>query len=200
MYPHKYPQTGTGENQVSMSPQSGAHAPLAHTAGTAQSASTPELHIEIWPDEWAQYTGTAAELEAEGLIPDGLEWPRAAAETRWEANGFSYWLRRVRPEGHKGPMRSWLEGDCWRVRVRVTGRDYHWCVRRGLERKAEELRAEYHRHTDAGARESSAAFNRFWQTRRDERFQAFKALVPGLVPPKRGRKPKPQTSVAGGQA
>lgn len=87
-------------------------------------------------------------------------------------------------------MRSWLEVDNWFLRVSVTGRGYHWRTRKGLERKAEALRAEQHRHTAAGAREWDAAWRRYWQTVEDKRFQAFKNLVPGLVPPKRGRKPK----------
>jgi hypothetical protein len=172
--------------------------PIFPSAADAQQlVGARELNIQIWLDEWARFTGTAAQLQAEGLIPDGFEWPRAAADTRWEANGFTYWLRRVRPGGHKGPMRSWLQADSWSVTMRVTSRDYHWGVRRALERKAEELRAEYYRHTTAGAREWSAAFDRYWQTRQDNRFQVFKALVPGLVPAKRGRKPKAETAASG---
>jgi hypothetical protein len=181
---------------MTMLHDSGTTAPTAH-ATTNPTDTAPELRIEIWPDDWAQYTGTAAQLQAEGLIPDGFEWPQAAADKRWEANGFDYWLRRTRPDGHKGPMRSWLEVDNWFLRVSVTGRDYHWRTRRGLERKAEALRAEYHRHTAAGAREWEAAWHRYWQTVKDKRFQAFKALVPGLVAPKRGRKPKTETTAQG---
>ncbi len=177
-----------------------AHATTAHTAAPTPTDPAPELRIEIWPDDWAQYTGTAAQLQAEGLIPDGFEWPKAAADQCWEAHGFDYWLRRTRPDGHKGPMRSWLEVDNWLLRVSVTGRDYHWRTRKGLERKAEALRAEYHRHTAAGAREWDAAWRSYWQTVEDKRFQAFKNLVPGLVPPKRGRKPKTPTVAQGAAA
>lgn len=181
-----------------MAPSSlGARAPTAQTAATHSPQAAPELRIEIWVDEFAQYTGTAAQLQAEGLIPDSLEWPQASAYKRWEANGLTYWLRRTRPDGHKGPMRSWLHLDNWCVRVRVTDRDYHWRARRGLERKAAALLAEYHRHTAAGRREWNAEWQRYWQALDDKRFQAFKALVPGLVPPKRGRKPKTETTVQG---
>lgn len=162
----------------------------------AAAAAEPELHIEVWLDHSANYTGSAAQLQAEGLIPDGFEWPRAAANKRWKANGFDYWLRRQRPEGHKGPMRSWLELDNWFVRVEVTGRDHYWHTRRALERQAEALRAEYHRHTAAGDAEWNANWRRYWATVEDERFQAFKALIPGLVPPKRSRKPKTQTTAS----
>lgn len=164
--------------------------PEITSTATTPPSTAPELRIEIRPDDWAQYTGTAAQLQAEGLIPDGFEWPRAAAAEYWEAGGFDYRLRRTRPEGHKGPQRSWFEVDNWCMQVSVTGRDYNWRTRRGLERKAEALRAEYHRHTAAGAREWEASCVRYWQTVQDKRFQAFKALVPGLVPPKRSRQPK----------
>jgi hypothetical protein len=158
----------------------------------AEIATQParELKIDIWPDDWAQYTGSAAQLQAEGLIPDGFEWPKAAVPKRWAAGGFNYWLQRSRPEGHKGPMRSWLEVDNWRLRVCVSGHDCRWRILRGLARKTEALRAEYHSHTAAGQREWRAAWDRYLQAEKDKRFQAFKALVPGLVPPKRGRKPK----------
>ena len=150
----------------------------------------PELHISIWQDEWAEYSGTAALLKAEGLIPEGFEWPQAADPKRWEANGFSYWVNRRRPSGHKGPMRSWLELDNWFIRVQVAGLDRQWPVRRGLERKAEELKAEFYRHTAAGSREWHRNFERYYATVTDRKFQAFKAAIPGLIPPKRGRKPK----------
>ena len=153
-----------------------------------------ELLIEIMPDEWVRYVGAAAQLEGEGLIPNGLEWPRAAANKYWQADGFDYWLRRTRPIGHKGPMRSWLELDNWMIRVKVTGRDYYWNTHRELQRKADELAAAYHRQTPDGSREWNAKWKRYQATCNDERFQAFKALVPGLVPPKRGRKPKTQAS------
>jgi len=163
-----------------------AAAPVATTEQTAER----ELLVKIWRDEFAQFEGTSAQLIAEGLIPEGFAWPRAAAYKHWKANGFDYRVCRTRPEGHKGPMRTWLEMDNWSIRVNVTGRDHAWSTRRALERKAEELRAEYYRHTAEGSREWSANWDRYWKARQDKAFQAFKNLIPGLVPPKRGRKAK----------
>lgn len=152
---------------------------------------TPELRITICRDGWAQFEGTAAQLIDEGLIPDGFEWPRAAADKRWEAHGYTYWLRRERPEGHKGPMRSWLELDNWFVRVGVKGRDYHWRQRRELERRADELKEDAYRLTRAGSIKWEADWRRFQATQSDKAYQAFRAKVPALAPPpKRGRKPK----------
>lgn len=162
------------------------------TPKTAAQPAERELLIEIWCDKWAHFEGTAAQLIAEGLIPDGFEWPQAAASKRWESNGFKYWVNRTRPKNHKGPMRSWLELDNWFIRIYVAGRDHRWCTQRRLERMAEALRAEVYRHTPAGLREWSATLDRYRSARRDEAFQSFKALIPGLVPPKRGRKAKPK--------
>lgn len=133
-----------------------------------------ELRIEIRQDEHFEFEGTAAQLTAEGLIPKDFEWPRAAADESWEANGFKYWLRRSRPEGHKGPMRSWLELDNWFVRVEVAGHDNQWRIRRHLERKTEELKAEYYWHSAAGQRERNANWKRYVAARDDRAFQAFK--------------------------
>lgn len=169
----------------------------AHPAATPTTVDQPaerELRIEIYLDDWARFEGTAAQLIAEGLIPKGFEWPLAATDKEWEANGLKYRVRRTRPEGHKGPMRSWLELDNWFVRISVVGRDYHWHTRRRLERKAQALAAEVYHHTPAGSREWSAKWNRYMEANRDKAFQAFKTLIPGLVPPKRGRKPKSEAT------
>lgn len=160
-----------------------------HAVQASAIPAAHELHIEIWRDSCVWFSGTAAQLQTEGLVPDGFEWPRAAASVHWEANGFSYWLHRSRPRGHKGPRRSWLEMDSWAVRVGVIGRDFHWQVRRDLERQAEQLQANYHSHTAAGMREWHERFDRYLKSREDRGFQTFKAMIPGLIPPKRGRKP-----------
>jgi hypothetical protein len=153
-------------------------------------ASQPEreLRIELWRDEFVAFEGSAAQLQAEGVIPGGFEWPRAATMARWEESGFSYWLFRVRPKGHKGPPSSWWPLDNWCIRICVVGRDNQWHISRRLARKTEELRAEFHRHTAAGHAEWHERYRRHAAAQADRHFQAFKALVPGLVPPKRGRK------------
>lgn len=164
---------------------------MAEQHGTSQaSAAERELRIEIVQDQWAQFEGTAAQLQAEGLIPDGLKWPRANSDEYWEANGFKYWLRRTRPEGHKGPPSSWWVLDNWFIRVTVVGRDYAWGRWQQLQRRAEQVRADYRRYTDEGAREWNEGWERRNRAANDEAFQAFKARVPGLIPPKRGRKAK----------
>ena len=161
----------------------GAHAPATDTHHAND--ATPELCIVIQPDDRANYIGTAAQLEAEGLIPPNFKWPSGATYQHWEAGGYSYSLRRIRPAQHKGPMRTWLTLDHWSLSVYVTGRDYRWYEQRKLERQAEALRAEYHRRTAVGMSEWDAAWRRYRQAVQDQNFQAFKSMVPALAPPKR---------------
>ena len=171
-----------------------AGAALATVAGTT--FVEREIVIDVNPEwGWVQYEGTAAQLIAEGVIPPGLEWPRAAADKRWEAGGFDYWLRRTRPEGHRGPMRSWLEMDNWFVRVTVTGRDQRSLKLHSLERRAEELRRDFYKQTPQGRRESDAFFNRSWAAASDKAFQKFKASI-APEPKRPGRKPKSRSGEA----
>ena len=149
-----------------------------------------ELHITIWHDNCAEFEGSAAQLVAEGVIPDGFEWSSVAMPMHWEANGFDCWLRRTRPAGWKGSMKSYREVDNWTIRISVTGRTQHDMRRLELERKAVELQAEFHQCTPTGRRESDAKWRRYWTACEDKTFQAFKALIPGLIPAKRGRKAK----------
>ncbi len=72
-----------------------------------------DLRIEIRPRGGVWWYGTAAQLEAEGLIPDGLVWPTGREDRTWTAGAFYYWLSRQRPEGYKGPRSGWIHMDSW---------------------------------------------------------------------------------------
>lgn len=167
--------------------------PEGATPATCSASPTcaGELMITVFRDERLWYEGTAAQLIDEGLIPKGFEWPQARARKEWAANGFEYSLRRARPKDHKGPLRSWMEADNWCLHVWVAGRDYHrWRAERKLERKAEEVEGERYRLTSAGQRAWARYRRQIIDASSDPAFDRFKLLVPGLVPPKRGRKPK----------
>lgn len=169
-----------------------------HSATTCENAPPVierELQISIYPDEWANYEGTRAQLEDEGLVPKGFEWPRAAADKRWSAGRFEYWLRRQRPEGFKGPLRQWLECDWWFVRVTVIGRDTRWRGQREIERKRKALEAEIYRQSPEGMRDRDANWKRYWAAHEDKVFQAFKAtFIPQRKKP--GRPPKVRPDAA----
>lgn len=149
----------------------GAAAPaLAHT-------DTRELRIVLYPGNFARNEGSAAQLAAEGLIPEGLAWPQGKCSTHWTANGFDYHLNRCRPEGHKGSMKSWLALDHWCLVFYVTGSEWPGSARHRLERAAQALRDEIYAQSPAGQREWQANWNRWWAAHKDPAFQAFKAGV-----------------------
>lgn len=161
-----------------------------------------ELRIGLVRDECVFYEGSEAQIREEGVVPSGFEFPLGATSKRWEANGFEFVLRRVRPEGHKGPKRSWFELDHWFVRVEVAGRDYHWRIRRKLEREAEDLKAELCRRRAADSQDSLSNFVRYQTAMQDRAFKTFKSKIPGLTVQKRrsGSKAMPhQVDQGGGQ-
>lgn len=148
-----------------------------------------ELRIEIRPYDLdlAEYYGTRAQLEAEGVIPKNTEWPRAAAELRWECGKFVFLLHRARPDGMRGPKKLWVEGDWWCLRWELINQPDHGT--REIKRKARELEEAVYRASAAGRREWDAQWGRLQAARQDMAFQCFKdLLVP--APKKRGRPAK----------
>lgn len=139
-------------------------------------------------DGIAEYQGTRAALEAEGVIPTGTVWPDGFDSLYWGDDNFSYWLRRERPEGVKGPRKQFLGMDWWMFRcdpVKVQS----WEAK-AIEKKAKALASEIYRQSPNGRAEWGKQLNAYMEARRDDKFQAFKALIPGIVRPKRGRRPK----------
>ncbi|MEI2676503.1 MAG: hypothetical protein V9G29_00760 [Burkholderiaceae bacterium] len=139
--------------------------------------------------EFWEYHGTRAQLEAEGVIPKGSAWPKGDGRLDWEDARFRWSLRRTRPEGLKGPKKLWVGGDWWALRCDVLDRLDRVAARRIAEKKAE-LAAEIHRQSAAGQRETMARVERVFKAQRDRAFQVFKSAIPGLVAPRRARKPK----------
>lgn len=134
-----------------------------------------------------QYEGTRAQLEAEGVIPPATEWPQGTQRQYWDDSRFSWYLRRTRPAGMKGPMKLWISGDWWCLCCDELSSPIDRGAARRIMDKARDLAKELHRQTPAGQREQDAASARYWQAYSDKSFQAFKSLIPGLIPPKRGR-------------
>lgn len=157
---------------------------------TVDQSAERELHIEFTRDESARFVGSAAQLLAEGLIPKGFKWPEGSRVEHWKAGGLLWRLYRVRPEGHKGSKRSWMEIDNWMIQS-WQDVDRLAAKRRRIERRAEELKELYFREcTFEGAKLDDEAKNRFVRALSDDAFQSFKSRIPALVRPKRGRKPK----------
>lgn len=137
---------------------------------------------------FSEFVGSRAMLEAEGVIPDGTKWPEGYDDLRWQAGKLDFWLRRQPPEGAKGPRRDFADCDWWCLRQELTNAPSQ--AERNIMLKAQALADEIYRQSAKGQAEWSKNWNRYWETTKDEKFQAFKALIPGLIRPKRGRRPK----------
>jgi hypothetical protein len=132
----------------------------------------------------AEYQGTRAALEAEGVIPAGTDWPEAFNDLHWDDGKFHYWLRRERPEGQKGPRRQFIGVDWWMLRCEPL---YSKSIEaREVERKKKELAEYIHRNTPAGRAASDRQWGRYWESQKDKPFQAFKASC-GIAVRRRGR-------------
>lgn len=140
---------------------------------TAEGVVCSELQIEI-RDAWAQFVGSAAQLIDEGLIPEGLVWPKGAGRVSWEANGIDYFLGRQMPKGFRGTGRPWCHLDHWFVRM--SGRRYGLLVERRIERKVAEV-AALRRHLSGPVRPNREVA----QAHEDLKFRAFRSLI-GLPP------------------
>jgi hypothetical protein len=163
-----------------------------HSAGTAHDSQTErEMTINLRPYGWRrwEFEGTRAQLEAEGVIPTGTEWPATGARwVEWKGGPLKFHLRRSRPPGLKGPMRLWVNGDWWCLHCDLI-KEPDMRQQRLIDAQQETDRAAYEA-SPAGRRAFEAHLRRYWTAQEDKRFQSFKVLIPGLVPPPRGRRPK----------
>ena len=156
--------------------------------GAHDSQGEREQRIDLRPFGWRRWDieGTRAQLEADGAIPPGTQWPAGVRRLTWTAGPLEFELRRTRPAGMKGPMRLWVEGDWWLLVCTQVEREHP------VQTEADNVRRELERLTylqsPAGQREHSEQWRRYWKARDDKAFQSFKALIPGLNPPRRGRR------------
>ena len=159
-----------------------------------------ELRIErvAAGSEAAWFTGTRAQIEAEGLTPTGLRWPQRTERVCWRRGPVQFHMSRCRPAG--GPATGWASGDCWRVVACV-----HNCraLDADVRRLRRELQAAEYRASDAGKRAASQQWTRAIAAASDTAFQGFMRAVlpPGFdrAPARRGR-PARTATVKGGAA
>ena len=183
--------TGAAAPQIVQLPeQQHVSAPVAPPATIIDQPVERELVVAMRPCDldFSQYEGTRAQLEAEGVIPPGTEWPAEGSryDSHWKAGIFRFMLCRSRPAGMKGPIKLWLAGDWWRPRWELLNRPDHGTCE--IRREARELAAAAHLHSAAGQREWNANFMRYWKAHEDRDFQNFKTkLLPARKKP--GRKP-----------
>lgn len=162
---------------------------------SASIAAPAELIVILNPYDsfFSEFVGSRAMLEAEGIIPDGTKWPEGYDDKRWQAGKFNYWLRRQRPEGAKGPRRAFADCDWWCLRWELTNAPSYG--QRAILLKERALKNEIYRQSPKGRDELNKLVKALGKAGEDEKFQEFKALVPGLIPPKRGRRQRGGTRV-----
>lgn len=133
-----------------------------------------ELIIAITPRDETKWKGTAAQILGEGLIPEGLEWPKGQCKKHWHSNGFSYCLERCRPDGIKGPMSVWVHGDWWMLRRTLTADTD--CYQAG---KIFELRCAYERRLWEQTPAAQIEWKKKIKAIQDEAYQVFRLKATG---------------------
>ncbi|MDB5774777.1 MAG: hypothetical protein JWP38_910 [Herbaspirillum sp.] len=169
-----------------------APAPTAATMPSSEMkvavASTSQQLVIYLAIGIVEYRGTSAMLEDEGIIPANFKWPIGYGEFRWASGKFKYWLRRKRPEGAKGPRKDFFDCDYWHLRCApvVMPDSAQSCI----ANKAKDLADAIYWQSPKGRAEWYLECDRCRKALKDEKYQAFKALIPGLAAPKRGRPSK----------
>ena len=143
-----------------------------------------DLRITFLYGGAVRFVGTSAQLVAEGLIPKNPKWPNSNTTANWNTEQFHFGVRRVKPEGMKDPKAEWEKLDNWEL-TRRPQKELS-CHEAAIREKIEEIERINFRHS----REGHLLFNKWWKAEQDVAFQAFRALIHGLVLPKRVRKPK----------
>lgn len=160
------------------------------SASIDPSIDVGELTILIRPygNAYCEYIGTRMQIEAEGVIPAGTEWPDGFDRIFWEANGVLFWLRRERPEGAKGPRRDFLFCDHWCLRMQ----EDNWNgYSEAAKQKTKELKDLLYSKTPECRAADAEHYRRYYAARDDARFQEFKALFPAIELAKGKRRGRP---------
>ncbi|WP_321951924.1 hypothetical protein [Paraburkholderia bannensis] len=157
-----------------------SHMDGSHETSRVQS----EMQIRIDIERYTEYRGTQSQLEAEGIVPANFEWPLGKKWVKWSANGLDFSLCRTKSEAMKGPAKLWLEVDYWLLRFSPA--DASWESEQ-IRLKARELRCAIHRQSNEWWQIFHATASAFRNSQNDEKFQAFKRLIPALEVDKRFR-------------
>jgi hypothetical protein len=161
---------------------------MADITTGAPALISSDLVIEITPRWICQFRGTRAQLIAEGLISSDFKFPHRTEIQDWESGKFSYWMRRCRPEGMKGPQSVWANGDYWVVCQSLKGAN---CTTYQIQEKTREL-AEL---VQGKPSDWYKTWSRAYDAKQDDRYIAFRtAMLGDMAPRKRGRAAKVKTA------
>ena len=152
--------------------------------GVTRSApvNTRDLAIRYCPGRWIRFSGTSAQLEAEGLIPNGLKWPHRTNIAEWAGGGYVFKLRRARLPG--SGYAPWAEGDYWALSLWIVGMRRSFLEQAIIDKEKSLCAAGRIANSEQGRRESRALIAAMQRATADMAFQAFKVRAFGLVSPK----------------
>lgn len=136
-----------------------------------------EMTISIWPREWVQWEGSAAQLVDERLVSANIEWPKRRNSLYWNKDGMSYWLKRTRPPNIKGPMSVWANGDWWVLRSTLTTDTGRGSLAADIYAKSVELIELQFQRTVAGRQ----MVHRAHLARTDDTYIAFRSQLLGKI-------------------
>jgi hypothetical protein len=140
-----------------------------------------ELTIIVRPHDASicKYIGTRAQLEAEGVIPPGTDWPERNQKTLWRNGEILFCLSRVRRKAIAGDNECRIYIDQWCLRMELhnglSGFDD------AIARKKKELQAMIYAGSAKGMAESNKRFRQYIAAQDDTAFTAFKASIPCLT-------------------
>lgn len=154
-----------------------------------------ELVVHISKHGFTEYRGTRAMLEAEGVIPADVQWPTGFDYAHWKVGQCSFWLHRNRPERAKGPRQRFINVDWWHLRWDPRPNESY--IDREIRRRAQDLAKFAMAHTQQGIAAFGRQFERSIAAREDQHYQAFKALVPGMIPLRRKRGKQQENEIRG---
>jgi hypothetical protein len=164
----------------------------AHTGGVRTSAQLPlplstthtaavpgetvaegdELQIEFRTDSYWTARGTRAQLEAAGLVPEGVTWPEGTDCIEWTSGRLLFNLWRDRFKASRKPKKAQLQRDSWVLRCWRNDRRLHHVE---IEIRAHIRAIEELRHSDTKA--GRERFDRYLTAECDDAFMAFMKTV-----------------------
>ncbi len=141
--------------------------------------------VVVWTpmEGLAEYRGTRAAIEAEGVVPADIQWPKEYDLVRWESGPLRFLLQRHRPEGVKGSRRQLATVDWWHLRWEY--QSYEQSNLLSLKRKEQRLRRDLYLCSNEGRREISEHVSRYLKAIDDEKYRSFKSRIPALAKRKR---------------
>ena len=138
-----------------------------------------EIRIEMTPGYYSIFVGSRVQLEAEGLVPEGLDWPVGSKVCRWEEGRFSYVIRRY-PSASGIKKSVWSTQDHWRLCMAIRNKPSdHW-EQSIIAEKTRELTHAVWRLSPAGEQH-----RKLWCAARED--DGYREFMERVLPPEKTR-------------